>query len=927
MQKRTYTALRAILSENATGPDDTSAAAPAPTPTSGHAPERTRMITVPSSAVEPRVNAIEQVFDNMKLQNVAPVMLAGSTGIGKTSFVKQLGKLLGLNVEIIEVPHVAEEHLINIPFLIQKPTGQSAQKTIDFTQWDVTMAESYLASVLKAMKPISDTQYLANVKKFDKNLRAIYEQLGGTDDTIPEEISSIRRRYRTILFLDEFLRKSSPQVQNIIRGLLNKKIGNDPLPRGVYVIYASNLRDVGQTVGNIPLNYDFQLQKFPAPTKDEFFHHFISNAEKEGVKLVPELINAFYKALGDEHISHDDVETGIRTSPRRWEQLLLFINSALPIKNKEQARALMSNIQANFSNETENSKILGFVWDIVGEVLEKTGSEEFMNEPPLSAGQWRSTLEQQIAAKIKLGDNRSYIPVVMGPPGIGKTAQFARIAERLNLLLIEIDVSTLDRDSFIGMPLPRKTVAEAIAALNEAEDSTMAVGFSAQPLYKKIMAEAEHAKETFLDDPNVPDAKKQAWQNQKFKYLLVFDEFNRTKQEVFNSMRRVILDKKFDEHTSLSSDMIVVCAMNPTDIGTVELTGHMKDAIDLIDAAPSWRALQDHMEKTSDKSMSNISDQAKKSAKHLIDSFADTFTIKTTKDKITDDSRRFYLAIGRETAYMSMREYEHLYAEIAAAIDRVVSKQARYPDASDFERAMYKAIFQKISGKLSGILEKHQIDSPQFIENVGSWLESELPNIMIKRRETGDLEHMLDTVLQNPNKHLFDDPAFYNYTQNYERTKFMEDLYNYIDKLGEEEKNKLDLLAKDTVNKKTVEKGEVKVQRELWSKLEAIGHELNHAADVYELSNDFKDAVKETMSNAFNEFKVDLDHTVHTDELVQASSNLDDELKKGNRADPDKVAQLQAEFEQVASKATASREQMNEYMTRLLHKLHAVMGA
>ena len=51
---------------------------------------------------------IEQVLDNMRLKHGTGLLLAGTTGIGKTTFVEDFAKLIGLSLIVIEAPHVTE---------------------------------------------------------------------------------------------------------------------------------------------------------------------------------------------------------------------------------------------------------------------------------------------------------------------------------------------------------------------------------------------------------------------------------------------------------------------------------------------------------------------------------------------------------------------------------------------------------------------------------------------------------------------------------------------------------------------------------------------------------------------------------------------------------------------------------------------------
>jgi len=78
------------------------------------------------------LDIIEQVLEHMytmtEYEHHSSVMLAGDPGIGKTTFVKTLSELLGLQLTTIEIPHVSEEHLINIPFILYDPINKKEVK-------------------------------------------------------------------------------------------------------------------------------------------------------------------------------------------------------------------------------------------------------------------------------------------------------------------------------------------------------------------------------------------------------------------------------------------------------------------------------------------------------------------------------------------------------------------------------------------------------------------------------------------------------------------------------------------------------------------------------------------------------------------------------------------------------------------------------
>lgn len=836
---------------------------------------KVQKFSVGSPDLTSRISNIEHILDNMSHASGTSVLLGGSTGIGKTTMIKQLGKLLGLNVELVEVPHITEEKLINIPFVVYKPDGSKAAGTdsVNTDNASVEIARSHLATILASMKPVSDSEYMSNVKKFDANTKAMYNHLGGTETEIPDEIVEIRKKYRTILFLDEYWRQTSMNVRNILRNILNGRIGNDRIPRGVYVIFASNISDVGQSIENIPSNADFKTIKLKPPTKDEFFHFLTSAAQAAGIQLHDVVLHSFYDAIDNKHISYDDITNEIRTSPRRWEQIVHYVNAAIPISSESEAKSLLANVKAMFRNEKATSELHKLVDEIVRKIIELSGTPEFKNVKANNDTEWRDTFEHQIAMKKKLGETRTYIPILMGPPGIGKTTEIHQIAERQNLLPIVISSDTLSADEITGIPLAKKDqVTEAKKQVNNKSPDTkstrMGVTFSEPPLYIKIMQDAEEEKQAFLADPNISDERKAAWKKQHYKYLLFFDELNRVgSQNTFNNLRRVILDKSFNDQVKLPDSMMIVAAMNPSDLGVQELTHHMKDAVDLIQSEPSWSSFENYLRTSADGKMklNKFPEVARQIAKKILTKFADTFSIKRQTENINLDSRKFYISLGEgNIVYISPREYASLYAELVAGISRALKKK------SDIQNSLSNVVFDKIDQTLETILQKYQIgESPHILLKIEGWVKAIIRKILEKNRTAPSLEHMLEKAMRNPQHHLADDPNFVRYVENFQPSKFTEEIHAYVTKLVNQERKKYEILIRDTVNKKQYLDGTVIILNDLVDKLYFIASEISIAVKKLNLSGDILDFLEEEydtiVKNLFEDFETPATAAYHNE--------------------------------------------------------------
>jgi MoxR-like ATPase len=692
--------------------------------------------------------------------------------------------------------------------------------------------------------------------------------MGGDENTIPPEIAQVRSHYRVVLFLDEYFRQTSANVRNILRGILNGRIGNDRIPTGTYVIYASNLTDVGQTIEEIPLNADFKKMEYQAPTKSEFMNYLTARFEKDtGVVLKPEVVQAFDEALKDEHISHDDVNTEIRTSPRRWEQIILYVNASVPVKSEADAAALMANVKAQFQQGEAVSSLYKVTEDAVRKIITATSGGQFADVKALAPKSWRDTLQHQIEAKIKLGDARSYIPVIAGLPGIGKTAQAADVAQKLNMLLVHVDCSTLSVDEITGIPVPKQ------------DGHKMAVQFSEPSLYQKIMNEIEEDTAAYMADPSVSAERKKAFQNAPYKYLIFFDELNRVKSaNVFNSLRRVILEKSFNDELHLPKETIVIAAMNPYDKGTVELTGHLKDATDYLDTAPDWDASVKYWENSVLPSgkLASRADQSKTVALDVVKAFADTFATKKPLPGHDAASRKFFIKMGDETLYISPREYTTLLLDLIAGVDRVVRKAASM-ESDEYQQALFEAAWTKLNSTLSWIMDKHQIDSPQFMSMVKGWLKDYSAKFLIKSRQAASLEDMLDIVVSDPSKHLKDDLDFVNYVNNFELNQFAEDFENYLGKLFKAEKRPSDAILANTQPLKTMQDGKVQITGDKINKVYYLVNELRQAAQAHDMDAAMVDRMEDSVTTAMGDL---MGEDISDDEFAQMLEKVHDIFTK-----------------------------------------------
>ena len=596
---------------------------------------------------------------------------------------------------------------------------------------------------------ISDDEYLKELLASPAYIQEIYAAMGGTAQNIPPLIKQVRSKFKNILFLDEFFRTTTTRIRNILRGILNREIGMHDLPPESYVIYASNMVDTGNTIEEIPTNYEFKEVDYKPPTKKEWFTWFVSQCEsKHKIKLNDAMMKKFGKALKDEDISYENSE--VRTSPRRWEQLLLYVNSSLPVEDRQDGLALMTNIKNNFFNykaenkNEEYSDLHEKVVKAVADLIKETSGVDVSEKETLKTHDWRYLLKHMIKQQVKLGQARSHIPIISGPPGIGKTTFAHDVAVEENLRLITIDCSSLSPDDVIGMPIPGNKV--------DPKNPDIKVQFTTPTLYQRIMMKIKAADEEYIEDlkkenPNDWQQKLDAYKKQKYKYLIFFDELNRPSDErTFNGLRRVILERDFGpagqengKPLELPKDAMIVGAVNPTGHGTNELTQHFRDVSDFIPADASWSATRTFMKDQEKADLKETSPQTRDATMRLIDAFVDKFK---AKGDFPSEQAPFHLDLGGSEVYISPREYTGLYSSLNSYLDHYVKKALRNPDITgDQLRAQVdQVVGDAFEEELNFAFKKSKFEGQEFFNTLRNWI-AELPTDIFGGLITTKIKH------------------------------------------------------------------------------------------------------------------------------------------------------------------------------------------
>ena len=652
-----------------------------------------------SSRTKQCTKVLNNMSEHINGNSAHGLLLTGDPGVGKTSFVQFFGALIGIDMIVIEAPHISEEHLINIPFLVVKTDGKKIKDALPASesQYDVIMAKSNLLTRMEECVVEADKAYLARIYK-NVELRTVFENLGGTKTSIPEEFELMRKKFKCILFLDEFFRQTSNRVRNILRGLMNNKVGTDDLPKWVYIVYATNLDDSsGEAIETID-NEEFNHFKFKAPNKDDWFSYLMAKFDKsknsdDTPKLNMAVVEKFYQVLTEEHLNFKDASSGVRSSPRRWEQLILYISAGIPCHDEADARSLLTNVKNNFKDyETGNySTLFNVVALALVDLIESTSGIRIAASSVNPDTGWRDTLHQQIEAKIKLGKARKYVPILAGPPGVGKTAEAHDLATKMDMGFVQVDISAANADDATGLALPA------------AGGPSKGIKFSEPPLYRIIMNGIQRVKGDVHDF------------HKPYNYLLLLDEFSRPRSvSVYNTMRQVLLEGTFGAGYDLPEDVMVIAAMNPSGGGTTPLTSHMKDVVDVIDTKMGWdKSLRfmDEMKFPKDYESASVS-----VTKTVFSLFVAKF--QTHDTTIAKDQHVFYIVIGGVPVYFSARRYTGLYSACVTAVNALIK---RAKPTTNLKQAVREELYDCFESSLENAMHNATVKSEEFLYTLKQW--------------------------------------------------------------------------------------------------------------------------------------------------------------------------------------------------------------
>lgn len=766
---------------------------------------------VTPASIQHTLNTVERHLYFMehatKGRTVGSALLGGDPGIGKTTFIKQISKLLGIDLITIEVPHITEEHIINIPFVEFDPIYDSSTGKVcgyDPHKNKLTLAESNLLSEIKACKVHSDSEYLASIYNPKNEMyRVMFEYFGGNKNNIPKDIQDIRKKFTCILFLDEYFRVTTGNIRNALRTILDGYIGADKLPASTYVVYASNMVDTDGSLEPVPSNSQIAMnKKHNYPTVDAWFAWFVSTFKDK--RLNPIVIHTFYDILKDkntgtgENFMNLGTSNDVRISPRRMEQLLLYVNAAIPCKSKEDAKALLSNVKVNFGNyleKTYHHSTDEFLEGVFSIIQKTTPDFAPVNTSDIFGDDdWRHTLYHQIAIKKELGDARKYFPVLSGGPGIGKTSEILQLAEDLDMRLIYINGSIWKSEDISGIPTSKMS-----------DEKKLQVMFQSPKMHKYIMDKIEYADNAYFQSVRtkykanpqmaehiisnyqrgIDDDGKMIW-----KYLLFFDELNRNEANVFNALRRVLLEKSFSDAVKLPKETIMAGAINPHDTGgyVTELTHHARDVMDIINSAPSWNKTKAYFESV--KKEDDMDETASNIIMDCINAIIERF--KTNESAIPIAQRPFHLMVGMQDINVNPRMWTSIYSNAVNFLSRFLDRHVNTIDVSELspselqrlEKRIYDNVFESFQDGMMTATQISEIhDADEFWTDLRNTIDDvDISDRLLHKRVEGikNIKDIFEAYMRDKSSKLYESNEVVSYLEHADINQITNDITEWV---------------------------------------------------------------------------------------------------------------------------------------------------
>jgi len=335
---------------------------------------------------------------------------------------------------------------------------------------------------------------------------------------------------------------------------------------------------------------------------------------------------------------------------------------------------------------------------------------------------------------------------------------------------VHVDISNLSPEDITGMPIADTTGDDIVTE------------FSEPNLYITIMKDYNEV------------IKRCKVEGRRYNVVLLFDEMNRASIPVFNAIRKVLLEKEFD-NVKLPNDIIVTGAINPAEIGTIEFTSHTRDVLDIIPSTGDFNKTLKYIGGRNDLQEINeeIGFELSESVTDVIHKLAVEFQsdFDNEENRLTPETKPFWWHDGANIFYVSPREITEAVVNTVGQIEDTLydmgwDTTTSYTD-EQFDEFIDAAvnITAKTFMETFGMIElKHAMDG--FIDQLGrkisidARIRGSFSNIKEKKSANiMTLKEIIDGA--NGDIKRIDKSVLGSYLKDFTTTEMLQDIRNIFD--------------------------------------------------------------------------------------------------------------------------------------------------
>jgi hypothetical protein len=278
----------------------------------------------------------------------------------------------------------------------------------------------------------------------------------------------------------------------------------------------------------------------------------------------------------------------------------------------------------------------------------------------------------------------------------------------------------------------------------------------------------------------------------------------------------------------------MTAAINPEDLGTLEMTSHVRDVMDILPAGPNIKRLMDFLE-TRLEQIKTRDPAARLIVLGVMKEFIKKFKGKAKPNK--DSS--FYLEIPTEV-YVSPREYTTIAAYAVKSLDKLLRKL--HVDETEVDQMIRDNLFESFKMTLQTVLLKHGANDPNFFNTLRMWflkspeigaITSEL--VSTRAEEVKSLKEILPRYVNNHKLHLYQDGDFVNYINSITAQQLGKDFAEFVDNEWADVGKTINMIVatRNPLKRMRIEQEAIEEAEELVSDFEYLVREIVHALVLF----------------------------------------------------------------------------------------------